>query len=94
MLPPLAVWTGLTPEPPRGPLPPMVQWLGLLYRLVLEPCLRLAPGGQHTRLAVPAPPALGVRWNLPRVLLEVEGRLLARLTTLRDGLLRGVRTRS
>ena len=59
----------------------MVQWLGTLCSLVLGPCLRLALGGQHTRLVAPALPPLGVRRNPPRVLLEVEGRLLARLTT-------------
>ena len=57
----------------------MVQWLGLLYRLVLEPCLRLAPGGQHSRLTVPAPPALRLRWGLPLELLEVGERPLAHL---------------
>ena len=78
--PPLAAWTGLSPDAPQGPLPPMVQWLELLSRRVLGPCLRLALGGQHSWLTVPAPPALGVRRNPFRVLLDVEGRLLARLT--------------
>ena len=61
--PPLATWTGLSPDPLQGPLPPMVQWLGLLFRRALGPCLRLALGDQHSRLMVPAPPALGVRGN-------------------------------
>ena len=72
---------GVVAGTPQGPLQPMVQWLGGLYDLVLGTRRRLATVGQHTRLTVPALPALGVLRSPPRVLPGVEGRLLACPTT-------------